>query len=235
LTGQLAFDLPTRTTHLRADFFASPTNTAALAAISAPGRWPEGRMILLGPEGSGKTHLAHLWASENGGTVIAATDLAAADLPSLAAGPVVVEDVDSLPRPAETPLFHLHNLLAGIHPLLITATSPPRDWGHALPDLVSRMQAMPITRIDAPDDALLAVVLVKLFADRQITVAPNLIAYLIPRMDRSLHAASLLVAALDARALALGRPVTRALATELTELNPKAPRPSENPSPGHGA
>jgi chromosomal replication initiation ATPase DnaA len=235
LTGQLAFDLPARATYLRADFFASPTNAAALAAISAPALWPEGRMILLGPAGSGKTHLAHLWASENSGTLIAATDLAAADLPTLAAGPVVVEDADTLPYPAENALFHLHNLLAGTHPLLITATSPPRDWGYALPDLVSRMQAMPITRMDAPDDALLAAVLVKLFADRQITVAPNLIAYLIPRMDRSLHAAALMVAALDARALALGRPVTRALASELSELNPKAPRSSGNLLPGHNA
>ncbi len=213
MTGQLAFDLPTRTAYLRADFFASPANAAALAAITTD-LWPQGRMILTGPPGSGKTHLARLWAAENDGTVIASADLATADLPALAQGPVVIEDADTLPPTAQTALFHLHNMLNAARPLLITAASPPRDWGLTLPDLASRMQAMPITRIDAPDDALLAAVLVKLFADRQITVAPNLITYLIPRMDRSLHAVALLVAGLDARALALARPVTRALAAE---------------------
>jgi chromosomal replication initiation ATPase DnaA len=125
---------------------------------------------------------------------------------------VVVDDADW--GGDEAALFHLHNLMAGGHPLLLTAKGPPRDWGLSLPDLTSRMQAIAIATIDAPDDALLAAVMVKLFADRQITVPPNLIAYLIPRMDRSLHAAAVMVAALDAHALALGRPVTRALAVD---------------------
>ncbi len=212
MTGQLAFDLPARAAYARADFFPAPANAAARAAIGMPQHWPHGRMILTGPPGSGKTHLAHLWAAEHHGTLITAADLDAADLPALATGPVVVEDAETIT--SEPALFHLHNLMDGHHPLLLTAQSPPRDWGLALPDLISRMQAIAITRLDPPDDALLAAVLVKLFADRQITVPPNLIAYLIPRMDRSLHAAALMVAALDARALALRRPVTRALAVE---------------------
>ncbi len=212
--GQLAFDLPVRTAYLRADFFAAPSNATALTALATTAGWPAARMILLGPAGSGKTHLAHLWATEQGARLIAATDLETQDLPSIAAGPVVIEDADTLPRAAEAALFHLHNLMQGRMPLLLTAQSPPRDWPLALPDLVSRMQAIAITRIAAPDDALLAAVLVKLFTDRQIAVPPNLIAYLIPRMNRSLHAAAVLVAALDARALAQGRPVTRALAAE---------------------
>lgn len=212
MTGQLAFDLPRRTGLARADFFPSPANAAALAAVSAPHLWPQGRMILIGPAGSGKTHLAHLWAAEQDATLIAAADLGSADLAALAGGPVVVDDAD---RGAdEAALFHLYNLMAGRHPLLLTAKEPPRDWGLGLADLLSRMQATAITAIDAPDDALLAAVLVKLFTDRQIAVPPNLVAYLIPRMERSLHAAAGLVAGLDARALARGRPVTRALAAE---------------------
>jgi chromosomal replication initiation ATPase DnaA len=222
LTGQLAFDLPPQPAYARADFFPSPANATALAAIAAPDDWPQGKMILIGPPGSGKTHLVHLWAADHAATVIAAQALATADLPALAANAVAVEDADTIPPGAETAFFHLHNLMAGAHPLLMTAKSPPRDWPLSLPDLVSRLQATAITRIDAPDDALLAAVLVKLFADRQIAVPPSLIAYLIPRMDRSLHAASLLVATLDTRALALGRPVTRALAADCLDEAAKA-------------
>jgi chromosomal replication initiation ATPase DnaA len=133
----------------------------------------------------------------------------------------VVEDAERLVGADETALFHLHNMLAGKY-LLVTAACPPRDWGISLPDLASRMQAVPAARLEAPDDALLTAVLVKLFADRQITVPANLISYLTLRMDRSLHAAGELVAALDARALALGRPVTRALAAEVLDKGPGA-------------
>ena len=101
--------------------------------------------------------------------------------------------------------------------LLITATTPPRDWRLALPDLHSRMQAAALTRLEPPDDALLSAVLIKLFADRQITVPPNLIAYLVSRMERSIAAARDMVAVLDARALAAARPVTRALAAEVLD------------------
>ena len=125
---------------------------------------------------------------------------------------MVVEDADEMAGlPAhEEALFHLinHMAAAGGH-LLLTAQRPPRDWGLALPDLLSRMQSIAIARLEAPDDALLSAVLVKLFADRQIAVPPNLIPYLAARMDRSIAAARHLVAALDAHALALGRPVTR--------------------------
>ncbi|HMS96681.1 MAG TPA: chromosomal replication initiator DnaA, partial [Tabrizicola sp.] len=112
-------------------------------------------------------------------------------------------------------LFHLHNLAISGGSLLLTARTPPRDWGLSLPDLISRMQATPIVQLEAPDDSLLSAVLVKLFADRQVAVAPNLIPYLVSRMPRSIGAARGLVAALDARALAAGRPITRALAGEV--------------------
>lgn len=220
MIGQLAFDLPLQQAFRRADFFASPASAAGLAAVDGWRDWPGGKMLLVGPSGSGKTHLAHIWAEGAGAQLIAAADLAQADLPALAAtGAVCVEDAEGLAgQPlAETALFHLHNMLLPAGRLLITAASPPRDWGLGLPDLHSRMQAAALTRLQAPDDALLSAVLIKLFADRQITVPPNLIAYLVSRMERSIAAARDMVAALDARALAAGRPVTRALAAEMLD------------------
>ena len=220
MSRQLAFDLPARDEMTRAAFFVSPVNALALAAVDGWRDWPGGKMLLVGPAGSGKTHLAHLWAAETGASLIAAADLAGADLPALAAADrVAVEDADALAgdRAAETALFHLHNLVLPAGRLLMTATRPPRDWGLVLPDLMSRMQAAPVTRLEPPDDALLSAVLVKLFADRQIAVAPNLIPYLVARMPRSIGAARGLVAALDARALAEGRPITRALAAEILD------------------
>ncbi|MEZ5796256.1 MAG: DnaA/Hda family protein [Paracoccaceae bacterium] len=220
MSRQLAFDLPAQDALTRAAFFVSPANAVALAALDGWRDWPGGKMLLVGPQGAGKTHLAQIWADETGAAQVAAADLAAADLPALAAGArVVVEDAERLAGdgPAETALFHLHNLLAPDGRLLITAGRPPRDWGLALPDLMSRLQAAPVARLEAPDDALLSAVLVKLFADRQIAVPANLIAYLLARMPRSIQAARGLVAALDAAALEQGRPITRALAGEILD------------------
>ena len=219
MSRQLAFDLPARDGMTRAEFFVSPANALALAALDGWQGWPGGKMLLLGPPGAGKTHLAQIWVAETGAALVPAADLAGADIPGLAAaGRVAVEDAAAIagnPQ-AEAALFHLHNLLAQTGgALLLTAETPPRDWGLGLPDLLSRMQAAPVTRIEAPDDALLSAVLVKLFADRQLAVAPNLIPYLVARMPRSVGAARALVAALDAAALAEGRPVTRSLAAGL--------------------
>jgi chromosomal replication initiation ATPase DnaA len=219
LSRQLVFDLPARDGMTRAEFFVSPANALALAALDGWQVWPGGKMLLLGPSGAGKTHLAQIWVAETGAALVPAADLAGADIPGLAAaGRVAVEDAAAIagnPQ-AEAALFHLHNLLAQTGgTLLLTAEAPPRDWGLRLPDLLSRMQAAPVTRIEAPDDALLSAVLVKLFADRQLAVAPNLIPYLVARMPRSVGAARALVAALDAAALAEGRPVTRSLAAGL--------------------
>jgi chromosomal replication initiation ATPase DnaA len=220
VSRQLAFDLPAKDALTRDEFFVSPANALALAAIDGWRRWPGGKMLLVGPKGSGKTHLAHIWLEAAGATLIHGADLERVDLPGLAAeGAVAVEDAEAiagLPE-AETALFHLHNLLSQGGSLLLTAATPARDWGLGLPDLISRLQAAPVTRLDAPDDALLSAVLIKLFADRQITVAPNLIAYLITRMPRSIGAARGLVAALDAAALAKARPITRALAAEVLD------------------
>ena len=215
---QLAFDLPAREAWRREDFFPSPANAAALAAVDDWRNWPGGKLVLTGPKGSGKTHLARLWAAEAGAALLPAADLTTADLPALSAhGAVAVEDAETAagnPQ-AEAAFFHLHNLVTQSGHLLVTASLPPRDWGLALPDLASRLQAAALARIEAPDDALLSAVLIKLFADRQITVPPALIPYLVARMERSIDAARAIVAALDARALAEGRPITRQLAADL--------------------
>mgnify|MGYP005995287885 CR=1 FL=1 len=220
MKGQLAFDLPVRPALRREDFFVSPANALALAALDGWRDWPRGKMVLVGPTGAGKTHLVHVWAAMTTAEIIPAAELAAATIPALAAaGAVAVEDADALPdRAAEEALFHLHNLLAaqgGV--LLMTADSPPRDWRLGLPDLASRVQAAAVTRLEPPDDALLSAVLIKLFSDRQIAVQPALIPYLVQRMDRSFEAARGLVSALDARSLAEGRPVTRALAAAVLD------------------
>lgn len=220
MTRQLAFDLPAREAFRREDFFISPANATALAAIDGWKGWPGGKMLLVGPKGSGKTHLARLWAAEAGAAVIAGADLADADLPGLSAhGAVAVEDAEAVAghAGAEAAFFHLHNLVVQAGHLLVTAATPPRDWGLRLPDLASRLQAAPVSRLEAPDDALLSAVLIKLFSDRQISVPPNLIPYLVLRIERSIDAARALVAALDARALAEGRPITRQLAADVLD------------------
>ena len=214
---QLAFDLPSTAAMTRADFFVSPSNAVALQVVEGWQSWPGRKLLLIGPEGSGKTHLARVWAGLADAVILDARTLAEVDLAPLAGTPVAVEDADHLPPEAEAALFHLHNIVTPGGALLLTAKAPPRDWGLALPDLISRMQAAPLARLEAPDDALLSAVLVKLFADRQVAVPPNLIPYLISRMPRSVGAARTLVTALDARSLAGARPITRALAGEVLD------------------
>ncbi len=214
MSRQLAFDLPGLQAMTREDFFVAPSNALALQAVEDWKNWPGRKLLLVGPDGAGKTHLAHVWAALADAVILPAGTLAQTDVAGLAGRAVVVEDADRIGA-AEAQLFHLHNLVTTTGALLLTARTPPRDWGLRLPDLTSRMQATPIARLDAPDDALLSAVLVKLFADRQVAVPANLIPYLVSRMPRSIGAARALVAALDARALAAGRPITRALAGEV--------------------
>ncbi len=204
----------------RGDFLEAASNALALAAIEDPAGLPAGKLVLHGPAGAGKTHLAHIWAGRTRARWLRPQALAT-DLPglmhALAGTAVVIDDAHRLAgTPGEEALFHLHNhLQASCGALLLTARGPVRDWGLMLPDLASRLQAAAHVALSAPDDALLAAVLVKLFNDRQIRVQPALIDYLLARMERSLAQAGALVARLDARALALGRPVNRQLAQEM--------------------
>ena len=217
---QLSLDLPVRAAMGRDDFFISPSNALALAEIDRWRDWPGGRMALVGPAGSGKSHLAQVWATETGARILSA-DALAGTRPE--PGHVVVEDAEAVAgQPeGERALLHLHNLvLAEGGRLLITGETPPARWPVALPDLASRLTAMPLARLEPPDDALLSALLVKLFADRQVAVPPGLVAWLVPRMERSSAAARRLVAALDARALSTGRPIGQKLAAEVLDEDP---------------
>ncbi len=208
---QLTFDLPAKTALGREDFFVSTANNLAVAMLETWPDWPAQKLVLVGPKGSGKTHLSGIWASETGAVAIAATALAGADIPAFANAPVLVEDIDAIAGDlaAETTLFHLHNLLtANATALLMTSATHPVRLPFGLADLASRLQGTAITEIGPPDDALLAAMLVKLFADRQIAVAPAVVRYLVARMERSFAAAQTLVERLDNAALAEGRAIT---------------------------
>lgn len=217
---QLTFSLPGEPALGRSDFFVSPGNAVAVDTIQTWHDWPQGKLVLVGAEGAGKTHLAHVWAALTGARIIAAQDLAAAAIDKLADGPVAVEDCDAIAGQAapEEALFHLHNLvLAQGQPLLLTAALPPARWRLGLPDLASRMQGSAMVTLGPPDDALLSAVLVKLFADRQIVIEPAVVAYLVSHMERSFAGAGRLVQALDQAALARRRRITRALAGEVLD------------------
>ncbi|WP_170383280.1 HdaA/DnaA family protein [Ruegeria atlantica] len=211
---QLSFDLPAITALGREDFFVSPANALAVAMISA-NSWPGNKLVLSGPAGAGKTHLAHVWAAETGGRIIQARDVQYEDVPDLARTPIAIEDV---PMVADDPeqqktLFHLHNLvLAEGHALLMTGRLAPKLWELPLPDLQSRIEGAHHVALDPPDDALLGAVLAKLFVDRQLNPGPDVIAYLVKHMDRRFETAADVVARLDHLALSEKREITRALA-----------------------
>lgn len=216
---QLIFDLPVRTSRDRGDFFVSPANAMAVAMIDGwAGGWPGGKLLLCGPPGAGKTHLAHVWAAQSGARILAAADLAGADVAALTDRPLAIEDLDRIAGDtrAEAAAFHLHNLiLAEGQALLITGQGAPQHWRLGLPDLQSRLQGTTQTEIGAPDDHLLGAVLMKLFADRQLVPTADTLPFILRRMTRSFDAACALVAAMDARALEEGRAVNRALARDV--------------------
>jgi chromosomal replication initiation ATPase DnaA len=213
---QLALALPHTESFAREDFLAGPSNQAALALVEQWPDWPARTLVLVGPQGSGKSHLAAIWAARAGARFLAARALALAALPgALATGALVIEDLAEAAL-EERPLFHLLNLAReqAAH-VLITAQTAPAGWTVRLPDLASRLRALPVVNLAAPDDTLLRAVLIKLFADRQLQVDENVVAYLANRVERSLAGARAAVDLIDAAALRLQRPVTRALAAEL--------------------
>lgn len=219
-SNQLALNLPIETRFGREDFLVSPSNEKAWDVFE---RWPDwpGRMILLlGPTGAGKSHLATIWAQRASARTLAAAALRAADLPAIAAsGAVLVEDADRAPS-TEAELFHLINLVRERQGYLaITARGWPDAWGVKTKDLLSRLRLAPAIEISEPDDALIRAVLVKLFLDRQLVVDTSVIEYLAMRIERSLDAARSIVDVLDKEALAAGRPVTRPMAAEVLRRN----------------
>jgi chromosomal replication initiation ATPase DnaA len=213
---QLALALEHPESFAREDFLSGPSNAAGLALIESWPEWPNCAMVLVGPEGSGKSHLAAIWAEESGARFLAARSLTASNLPgAFATGALVVEDA-AAGEFEERALFHLLNLAREEQAfVLITARTAPAGWSIALRDLSSRLKALPVVTIVAPDDALLRAVLVKLFADRQLVIEENLVSYVVMRIERSFAAARAVAARLDQEALRQKRPLTRALAAEI--------------------
>jgi chromosomal replication initiation ATPase DnaA len=215
---QLTLDLALRPALAREDFLVAPSNQAAVALVDQWPNWPAHGAVISGPPGSGKSHLAAVWQNRAGALGLSATDLRIADVAvALQSGALIVEDADRR-GVDERALFHALNMAkqeGGF--VLLTATTPVSAWAVALPDLRSRLNALPQVAIEAPDDALLRGVVVKLFADRQIAVSEVIVAYMVLRMPRSLEAARSLVDAIDRAALEQGAEVTRPFVAKVLE------------------
>ena len=191
----------------REDFVVAPCNEAAVAWLDRWPDWPGPALVIHGPAGSGKSHLAEVWRRRSGAEIAPATRLSEVGPGGGSATALVIDGLDG--PFDERALLHIYNAIAerGGH-LLLTARTPPARWPLALPDLASRLRLAPAAALGLPDDALLGALMLKLFADRQITVAPEVPAYVVPRIERTFEAVARLVDRLDRAALAEGRAVT---------------------------
>lgn len=213
--NQLTFDLPHRAALGAEDFLVSDCNDAAVRLVDAWPEWSNHVQLLIGPPASGKTHLVRVWQGRSGAIALDPTHLGIDVIDRLPANmPVAVEDADRAGYDEQT-LFHLLNLARekGLF-VLMTARSSPNRWSVALPDLASRFNAVPVTEIGVPDEALLRTVMLKHFADRQLSVDPKVLEFMAVRIDRSLEAAAAAVEAVDQAALRAGRKISRQLVAE---------------------
>lgn len=200
---QIPLDLGARAAFGREDFFVSACNADAVAWLDRWPAWPAPALVLTGPQGAGKTHLAHVFQQKTQGAALVWDDIDA----KLAA----THDYH-----LEQDIFHAWQRSAETgQPLLLTAQLPPAGWRLRLEDLRSRIQTAPVAVLGAPDDGLMAVVLTKMFADRQLAVPPEVVAYVIRRIERSFAALGRAVADIDRAALAQKRAVTIPLVREL--------------------
>ncbi len=215
---QLTLELPLKPGFGREDFLVSGSNENAYAMIERWPEWPHSVLILLGPPGSGKSHLGAIWAAKAAATIIAAANLAGADVEALAnSGPLLIEDFEA-PGEAQTQLFHLVNLMRERGAaLVLTAKRPPDAWGIDIADLLSRLRLAPCVEIGAPDDALIRAVLVKLLIDRQLVVDIRIVDYAALHLERSLDAARQFIEALDREALSRHGRITRQIAADVLD------------------
>jgi chromosomal replication initiation ATPase DnaA len=220
---QLAFDLPLDPRYGREDFLVSPSNERAYGLIERWPDWPDRVLRLTGPKGSGKSHLASIWATAAHAWTIDAFEVSGERVPHLISnGALVVEDAHRGERD-EAALFHLLNLSRerGVH-CILTGAASVEAWGIRTPDLLSRLRLAPSVTLDPPDDALLRAVLVKLFVDRQLVVDTTVVDFVALRIERSLARAAEIVQALDREALSRGRRITRAMAADILGRMPES-------------
>lgn len=213
---QLALDLVYRPAFGREDFLVGSSNAAAVAWLDRWPDWPGRGLVIHGPAASGKSHLASVWRATSGARVLDTQPevLRQATAAHHAEDCVVVEDID--PPLDERALLHLYNAVtADGGYVLMTARAAPAAMTFTLPDLASRLRALPAVALSDPDDDLLAVVLMKLLADRQISVKADVVRYLVERMERSFEAAGRVAAALDRASLAARRPIGKGMAGEV--------------------
>ena len=213
MTRQLRLKFRREVSFARSDFVVGPCNAQALAAVDAWPGWHAGCLALSGPEGCGKTHLARIWAERAQAVIL---DRAALEPDAAVGRPALVEDVDQGCDPEA--LFHLINM-AGHDGggLLLTARAAPATWPAALPDLRSRLNALPVAEIEAPDDEVLEGVLRKFFKERSILPPQDIFPYLLRRMERSVPAAREIVKRLDEVADQEQRPISRTLARQIMD------------------
>jgi len=213
---QFTFDLPRSTALSRSDFLISDSNAVAVGWIDRWPDWPSRALAMHGPADCGKTHLVHLWCAQTAGVIVPGETLSEEMVTRLVSErrhQIAIDDAD---RACERALLHLYNFCIETRGgLLVAARQPPASWTIALPDLDSRLRGVLAIGIGLPDDALLGAVLVKHFADRQLHVAPEVIAYLLTHMERSFGAAAEMAARLDVVSLRERRAITVALARQL--------------------
>jgi chromosomal replication initiation ATPase DnaA len=215
---QLALDLQFRPALGRDDFVVSDSNRDAIAWLDRWPDWPNHILAIHGPAGCGKTHLAHVWQAQSQAVFLKEID-AAALTPGVA---VILDDastfmqVDAADR--EVALFHFFNRLRELQgSLLLLDRAPPARWQVSLPDLASRLAAIPAIAVAAPDDTLLAAILIKHFADRQLTVGGEVIDFLVRHIERSFAVAAATVAAIDLAALSSRRRITLSLVRQIID------------------
>lgn len=221
---QLPFDLGHREAFAREDLWVSAANADAVAWLDKYPDWGAPALVIYGPPASGKTHLCHVWQKSSGAAVVEKKDLArlgaANDFPRAS----IIDDAQGIAGDTalETALFHFYNRAKeeGAH-VLLTGTAAPKEWGFTLPDLKSRLLAAPAASVGAPDEQLMAVVLAKLFSDRQLYVPQEVITFILPRLERSFEALRAIAADIDRKALADKRPVTIPLVREILQAQGK--------------
>jgi chromosomal replication initiation ATPase DnaA len=214
ISEQLALAFSHEAASGRDDLLVTGSLEAAVSIVDEWPNWPSPVVVLAGPAGSGKSHLAKIWQEISGAISIHPTAGSSAARNG-EQHPVLFEDADRRGFD-DTELFHTINTVReNKTTLLMTTRDWPANWDVALPDLRSRLKAVTVVEIGEPDDELLTQVLFKLFADRQLFLDDKLISYIVTRMERSLDTAQMIVERLDTLALSRGTRITRALAGEV--------------------